>query len=714
MTSSNWTTTASGYPNAAGAVADFSQVPISSGITVTFGSNVTVGTILLGDTDNGSPYTISAANGAVLTFDNGASAAILKNTVGANNGAVTANILLNSNLIVSNENTAADTNGYFNIGGNGSGHVLSAGSAGLKTLTFANTSTKRINVYSSIQDGVGTVGVEVALNNPALATQAVNFFTVNTFTGGLTISGRITTQGLSDATLGAQGSAITFNGGVLNFGGTFNAANDNTVDRSVTLLAAGGTLEPNSGHTITVSGVINGAGALTKTGSGTVVLTSTNAYAGGTVFNAGRLTVQNGLGDAALGAQGAALTFNGGILNFAGTFNAGNDNTVDRSVTLLAAGGTMEANSGHTITVSGVISGAGTLVKAAAGTISLTGNNTYTGGTIVNAGILGITSDASLGAAGSTVTLNGGTLLDLTGFSFATSDRNLVVAVNSTVRTDGFLNWNGSLSGTGLLTKTGSSTFSLNNTNSNHIGGILVQQGTIRFRGGDGAMGAAGNGVTLSNGTTFASIDDLTLGAGRALTLLSGTANLNVNTGKTLTWQGTIVGAGGLNKTNSGTLVLTGQASYTGNTTISVGTLRVGGDNLIAATSGLILKGGILDLNGHSQTMGTLNLLADSTILMGDNGLNTLIFGDSSAVAWTSTATLSITGDVVSGQSIRVGTNANGLTAAQLDQIFVNGNAVGIDTNGYLTFVPEPAALAQIMGLSALLVVGLRRRSRTR
>ena len=65
-----------------------------------------------------------------------------------------------------------------------------------------------------------------------------------------------------------------------------------------------------AGTVSNLSGVIGGAGSVTKDGLGALVLTAANTYAGGTVLNAGTLTVN---GAQALGLGNVVV--NGGILN---------------------------------------------------------------------------------------------------------------------------------------------------------------------------------------------------------------------------------------------------------------------------------------------------------------------------------------------------------------------------------------------------------------
>ena len=62
------------------------------------------------------------------------------------------------------------------------------------------------------------------------------------------------------------------------------------------------------------------------------------------------------------------------------------------------------------------------------------------------------------------------------------------------------------------------------------------------------------------------------------------------------TYGGTISGAGGLTKRSAGILTLTAANSYLGNTTISGGTILLGIDNALPATSVFAGVAGTLDL----------------------------------------------------------------------------------------------------------------------
>jgi outer membrane autotransporter protein len=162
----------------------------------------------------------------------------------------------------------------------------------------------------------------------------------------------------------------------------------------------------------TYAGVIQGTGVLVKQGAGTLTLTGVNTYSGGTFFNQGLISVA---ADSALGAPAGGLTFNGGGLQFASSFNL----SAARAITLngpnngFAGGGTFDTR-GYTTTIQQQITGSGSLTKLGTGSLILTGIDPFSGGTEVTQGTL-IVGDAthqsaSLSGAGAVTVASGATL----------------------------------------------------------------------------------------------------------------------------------------------------------------------------------------------------------------------------------------------------------------------------------------------------------------
>ncbi len=90
------------------------------------------------------------------------------------------------------------------------------------------------------------------------------------------------------------------------------------------------------------------------------------------------------------------------------------------------------------------------------------------------------------------------------------------------------------------------------------------------------APGSATPGAIVFNGGTLNGTTTFTLNANRGIAM-NGDGTINVNGLTTLTYDGIIASTGNLTKSGAGTLVFGGDNTYSGSTTVSVGTLIVNG-----------------------------------------------------------------------------------------------------------------------------------------
>ncbi len=129
-------------------------------------------------------------------------------------------------------------------------------------------------------------------------------------------------------------------------------------------------------------------------------------------------------------------------------------------------------------------------------------------------------------------------------------------------------------------------------------------------------IGNDGNALTLmSTGSgTNSAIDANQSGTINAALVLGASQTWTVAGGATLSVGGPVSGAvgngsGGLTLAGAGTVLLSGSNTYSGNTTISGGTLQANAANTLPATTNVTLAntaGAMLNLNGFNQTIASL------------------------------------------------------------------------------------------------------------
>ena len=455
-------------------------------------------------------------------------------------------------------------------------------------------------------------------------------------------------------TLGS-GSSVTLAdvaGATLDFTGATNS-------KSIGLLSGGGTTGGNvvlginryyigSAENSTYGGVISGIGQLQQTGAGTTTLSGSNTYNNYTIISGGGALSINSIANVGGGASslGAVTTTNNGRIFLGSTTTSGTliytgtGHSTDRQVDVAGTtgGATIDAsgsgalvftsdfvssaNGNKTLTLTGtntstnriggaiVNSGTGDtrLTKSGTGNWILSGTNTYTGWTAISGGTLTVSGTGNLGGGSYTNTIaNSGV------FDYASS-------ANQTL--------SGIISGAGAVTKSGTGTLTLSGANT-YTGATTISAGTLQI-GSGGSTGSLSTSSALNNNGTLA--------FNRNNAITQGTDFASV-----------IAGNGNVIQNGSGTLTLSGANTYTGLTTVSAGTLKLGSSTALGSTAGAtaVGSGGLLDLNGQTGVAEALNYTGTGGLLNIAAGAATV----SGTVGIGSGMTVNTTGDItLSGQ----------------------------------------------------------------
>jgi autotransporter-associated beta strand protein len=427
------------------------------------------------------------------------------------------------------------------------------------------------------------VGATATFNNPG-GIRNVTMDSAGIDDGAITVSGMTITNTTATVTTFSNGNAgssmvfdapdtapvtITINGSnsgttsaLNNFGAT-NVFND-TVVFNVTSTGAAGT----AGSAL-LGGLVSGTGGFTKTGPGRMTFAftpgnSTNfkTYTGPTRIENGRLRMSFG------------------------------SRPLNTSSFTIADGGQLDLVSAGTNTYD---------FNGGVGTFSITGNGPTTGPDSIFPGA--IRPDTGLNCTFTNPVLLPG------GQAVIHSQR--TAAGTSSITFTNKATGPGGFTFTAAGSDPNAGTYILSNNTNDYTGGTVINGGTLNATAGSIGSGPLTANVTVNGGSQTTVL--LNTSAPTSVGSFSGTKNgsanpITVNNGGQLftanqttdgTYEGTVVGAGGLTKSGPAKLTLAATTSYTGPTTVSGGTLEYrGGD--VTTTSSLSVGAGAKFVLGNT------------------------------------------------------------------------------------------------------------------
>ncbi|HEY4942180.1 MAG TPA: autotransporter-associated beta strand repeat-containing protein [Rhizomicrobium sp.] len=590
-----------------GAVADNGTLAFNRSDTITFGPASGGGApgSQFGGVISGTGNVVQAGTGTTIltaanTYSGGTTitAGTLQLGDGGAVGSILGGVVDNGTLAVKHSDTLIIAGA---ISGNGA--FVQKGS-GTTVLTGTNSYTGPTTIATgTLQIGnggaTGTVAGAIADNGTLIVDRAG----VLTLGGVISGSGSLVKSGSGTLTLAALDTytgPTTVNAGTL------------SVDGSI----SGSTVTVNSGATLGGNGTV---GTTTVAGGGTLAAGDSI----GTLHVAGDLTLASGshlvaeIGPAASDevlASGAVLL--GGDLTLAatgGSYNAG-------QYTLINSGGALSGTF-SSLSVAGSFGGYDVSLLYDAHDVILVldlngvrwsanpGSQDWNTGANWLIGTVPTASDKAFFGASTVTTIDVNQATSIAGMNFGagapaytfnvagTAAGNASLTVGGTGINDGSGNRPAFVVG-GAAGNTGALTFASASSGDAML--TVGPLGTVVFTGA--ANGGTSQAVINAGGTL--SIAGLSNG-GMAIGSIEGGGTIQLGT-NTLTegglnsstlFSGAILGSGGLVKTGSGTLTLTGANGYSGGTTIAAGTLQLGNGGTTGAIAGDVVDNGALAFN---------------------------------------------------------------------------------------------------------------------
>jgi fibronectin-binding autotransporter adhesin len=535
------------------------------------------GTIIMGASSYSGGTTIKPGSTVAYVSDGGFGTGALTIEGGSLRSTTTAN------RTVANDTTLAGDPNFILFSTGGDRDLVFTGSMAIAG------ATRTVTVNTS--PAAGSTGI--FFNGP-IGDGGAGFGLVKSGTGVLILGGANSYSGattLAAGTLRLDNADALAGGGDLSFsGGTLQYTGSNTADYSARVRSSTGAVGiDTNGQAVTWNAAIDATnvGGLAKSGSGTLVLAADNAYSGTTTVSRGTLQI---------GAGGTTGSIIGNVA--------------------LSSTASLVFNRSDSSTYAGSISGTGSLTKFGMGTLTLSGSNSTVGSMTVAGGTLLISSSAALPTT--SFTLDGGTIVNASGvasFGKGSVGNVSIGPGGGVIQSNARLDVSGVISGT---SPTASLTYGVPSgtvvtqiiiiANSNtYAGGTKLEPGISvvvdsNAAFGTGTLDLAGamirsrtgpprtvtNAVTITADSQFnAAAADPNLTFTGATLLSGGTRTLRVDSvhtsGSSAGQPGVIftnvIGDGGntygITKVGAGVLALGGANTYTGQTTVTAGTIQL-------------------------------------------------------------------------------------------------------------------------------------------
>lgn len=484
---------------------------------------------------------------------------------------------------------------------------------GTNTLTFGDSTNA---TFAGVIDGTGSLikqgtGTEtLAGSNTYAGNTTINAGTLSLASGGsLSVS----------STLDIAGAGAVFD--ISTAGNQTIGALNGVSGTTVTLGSNTLTLAKNTNQTF--AGAISGTGGLNEDGTGVLTLNGSNTFTGITTVASGATLL---VGDSSHTSASIAgdVSINGGTLGGYGTVQG--SITLSNGATLapgstgamgtLTIGSNLTLGDGSQLDFDFGTPGANFSTAGQSDHVVVDGNLSI-GSTTLNVNNLGgmgpglynlFTWSGSLSITDGGFTPPAGMSLQILTIN---KQINLIDAQGLTLN-----QWNANGLASSSQMGGGSGTWSVAsstwaNTSGQYVGPMSPQPTFAIFGGAAGTVTVSDTaGMVSATGMQFVSDGYHLTGDAIDLVGQGGVAPvLRVSSGDTAVIDNVLSGTDGFNKTDGGTLVLTGSNTYTGTTTLSGGTLSVSSDaSLGNGANSLDFEGGMLEVTGTTFTHTARNI----------------------------------------------------------------------------------------------------------